>query len=424
MKPGFFLLIDEPNLSSEIEQLVKRGESFTVPLSLPDFRPSKREVFLVSFDGKRLGAIALGVRGRTVTTGRKSVQMQRVHRLKPSVELSELTEDLPSRLKTHFVRTSAGTGSRVPPATWNALIDALTVRDSEIVALLRSFDAVADERVIHPNASFTEERDAINLAVRCAGLDPNAVMQRADIEMQAESKLPHFLQTVRETKVLEDFAIYHDTNVFADWLPVTAHVSGAVTFENSNRRVTVMNVNKTEVERVLGVDMIYYAEEFDSFTTVQYKRMTREGDGGKFAYRPLGETYEAELKRMLDADSKFNKDAWTSLKAFRLHPGAFYFKLIYDHSFDPTSASLLKGMYIPLEYWLKLVTDDACRGPQGGVQVTHENARRYITGDFFVELVKGGWIGSRGADSAFIADVITRSLEMDRQVVLARAKKL
>jgi hypothetical protein len=46
-----------------------------------------------------------------------------------------------------------------------------------------------------------------------------------------------------------------------------------VEFQQGPRKLTVINVNRSGVEHALGVDLVYYNHEFDSYVLVQYKRM-------------------------------------------------------------------------------------------------------------------------------------------------------
>ena len=47
---------------------------------------------------------------------------------------------------------------------------------------------------------------------------------------------------------------------------------------------------------------------------------------------------------------------------YRLNPEAFYFKLCEEISFTPLSNNLIRGMYLPLDYWEILTAAPESRG--------------------------------------------------------------
>lgn len=48
------------------------------------------------------------------------------------------------------------------------------------------------------------------------------------------------------------------------------------------------------------------------------------------------------------------------------------------------------GMYLPLDYWRRLVADDAALGKRGGRLVTYENVGRKLSESEFIALIAGG----------------------------------
>lgn len=78
-------------------------------------------------------------------------------------------------------------------------------------------------------------------------------------------------------------------------------------------------------------------------------------------------------------------------------------------------------MYLPIELYDVVVRSDEVKGPRDGVVLGYDTIRRYVNNDLFVSLVRGGWVGSRGATSARLTEIVLNSLAADRSVTVAAA---
>jgi hypothetical protein len=181
-----------------------------------------------------------------------------------------------------------------------------------------------------------------------------------------------------------------------------------------------VNVNRRPVERTLGVDLVYYHHDYGSFVLVQYKMMREETSGGstRFFYRPSGDrNLAAELSRMRTIVSSAQTDGVPD--EYRLHAGACYMKLCRPTTLDATSTELIKGLYIPLDYWDVLNASGEVVGPRGGVRLGYDTVRRYLNNSLFVRLVERAWIGSRGVTNADLIKVVRAAVDAGRSVTLA-----
>ena len=198
---------------------------------------------------------------------------------------------------------------------------------------------------------------------------------------------------------------------------------GATTFQRRGHALTVANVNRTPIERVLGVDLLYFQEEYHSFIFVQYKRMTRDKNNRVY-YRPSGVSYEREYERMKKWDMRTRPHTKSpDLSSYRLGGDAFFFKIYANPIGVPAQDGLLRGMYFPLSYWTSLAASPEVRGPKGGVRITYDNAGRYFTNTQFADLVGSGWVGSSPQDEKMLANVIAQALGARHSVTLAVAQR-
>ena len=255
----------------------------------------------------------------------------------------------------------------------------------------------------------TEERDALGLALQI--FDPQLRSIVPSVNSVSTPDAP-FLLALQSSNLPEDLGVAYDAEVFDGWIPRDVPAVGATTFERGGQALTVANVNRTRIENVMGVDLLYFQEEYRSFVFVQYKRMTREDTKLPF-YRPVGVSYGREYERMLEWDRRTRASPMPSdLTSYRLGSDAFFFKLYANPIGAPTPDRLLRGMYFPLSYWTSLIASPEVRGPRGGIQITHaECRRRYLTNTHFIGLVGDGWVGTSPQNAEMINDVIAQALD-------------
>lgn len=81
-------------------------------------------------------------------------------------------------------------------------------------------------------------------------------------------------------------------------------------------------------------------------------------------------------------------------------------------------------MYLPLDFWESLRDAGALEGPRGGLVVDPEKVPRYLTNTQFINLVQNGWIGSRGAASELLNEIVHNGLKERRSQILAVSTRL
>ena len=72
-------------------------------------------------------------------------------------------------------------------------------------------------------------------------------------------------------------------------------------------------------------------------------------------------------------------------------------------------------MYFAREHFEELL--DKQRRPRNGMRIGYNDVDRYFSNTMFVDLVRDGWIGSRGPASDAIKSLIRESLDSGRAVV-------
>lgn len=335
--------------------------------------------------------------GRPLTTLDRLVSITDVLELDNPIRLGELEPHIPARHRPMLVRRGM-----LPPRGGEAVIAAMLRLFPDLasrVAYLGRLD-VAQLPDGHRGEVLNMERDGLGLLLEIAG------MSRAVLREWAEPGPDSpFLAGLPERTPIEDAQIGYDVERFADLVREPETRIEWRTFSGGGRRLHVMNANRTRVERTLGVDVVYLNEPEDSFVLVQYKRLQRSKAGSSTPafYRPDA-NLEDELVRMRRIDGLSHGVPGR----FRLLCTPCWLKLTDPSSTVDDPAALLKGMYFAREHFEELLA--SCRGPHGGIRIGYDNVDRYMTNTVFTELVRDGWIGSRGAATADIRGLIAESL--------------
>jgi hypothetical protein len=264
-------------------------------------------------------------------------------------------------------------------------------------------------------------RDANNLAFRLSGFstkkDKDIIAKSYNLEYQY---IPPFVKDIEEISLKEDDMIFNDLNVFGDWNRIGANAIGYVEFEKENRKLTILNTNRKGAEEILGVDLIYYHDFFKSYTLIQYKRMLKSDIESTWGFRP-DRTFEKELEKMrFHASQIFDDDSESNLVNFRFNYNPFFFKFCPAEVFDLNDKDLVRGMYIPLDYWKALERSKNTHGPRGGMRITYNNVLRHFNNSEFINLVQKGWIGTKNFSTRKIEEIISNSLTLNRTVLLAK----
>jgi hypothetical protein len=274
-----------------------------------------------------------------------------------------------------------------------------------INASVRGPTSVRDARAL--------QHDALRLALKAFGVTDAAA---ATIQLTGKDTA---LDTVR---LREDAVIEHDAKSIPGWELDHSYMTGRATFV---RELEVFTANKQPLEELFGVDLIYLNHARKALIMVQYKmlepqaRRTRIVRGSMFEYKvqddpewivPIDRQFKEELARM----ARFDKDLPVK-GPFRLHPGAFFFKLVKRCASVDAS-----GIILSLGHLKQLITEGKASGPRGGLRINYKSLQgHYLRGEVFIELIRSGYIGTRGATTTHLQGLIEEAVNGGRAVVAA-----
>ncbi|MFD0963241.1 hypothetical protein [Pseudofulvibacter geojedonensis] len=407
------------NIDNDISEYPEEGYHFSDVISSSNKIPEKG-IAIISFDRDSIACIATYKKTGRVATKKDRIAFKNFVVLENEITIEDIEINLSSKIKKHFYRQATSHITVFSEKVCDGVLGYFSKKHPRIYDEIQ----LLDKRIQNYMPKYTkrveeiiaQEKDAVNLVFKMFNFNESDI----PIWSSNDNTAP-FLKGFNNMTIREDPMVNHDSQVFGDWLKIKQHAQGIVEFVKENQKVTLMNVNRQPLEKTMGVDLLIYHHTFDSYTFIQYKRMTKESD--IYLYRPSDSTYKSEIERMNSFMEKItpnvsNKD----LKNYRFNDDLFYFKLCPARIENSFSNRMVGGMYLPLELWNILLEDDCTNGPKGGKQLNFNNVGRYFNNSQFINLAQNGWIGSKVEDSKNITDIIMDSINSDNSITLAEYK--
>ena len=378
----------------------------------------------VGFEDNAITHLALGRQGRRAATAMKRLNLEGLTRLPTPVSHVAVLERLQKRFKPH-VAPRFEAGGLLPPGSFAAVVEAIRELLPESNALLDRFSARRQELIAalstNVRRALAYQKETLATALTIAGIDTDTLRDWQPTTEGGPSQ--SFLDGLPEARLREDQMLLNDMSSFPGFDLAKSMRHGAATFTNDRVSLTVVMANRNPLEEQTGADLIYRNEPYRSFVIVQYKTMEQEPGGARF--RLPNAKLANELQRMETLWNQLQDcDADSGLGGYRLTADPCFLKLCPRVVFDPDSVGLIRGMYIPLGYWHRLVVDPNIFGPRGGRAVTFDNVGRYLNNTSFSELVASGWIGTTVPQTAILDSVIRDIVATGRTVTIAVKRNL
>lgn len=415
---GLFL-----KLASNRKQIFEAGVAeygrFSEPVDDFDHSRNAALICFVFTDGK-LTHIAKAKKGLSAGTELRRLNLTEVTQLDAAISSRALLSKVPKRFHKSLSKRLDG-GGLLSPKSFVHVVDAVRQLSSYNAALLDRFSKARQDLLKKLSSdvkqSLEHQKIALISALQLADIDRDSLQEWSP---PVQGNPTSFLDGLSSFRGLEDQMVVHDLNQVPGFKFVKPHATGAAIFESDDARLTVMLANKLPLERQTGTDLIYFNETFQSFVMVQYKAM--EKDSKSEAYFPLpDEQLDEEIRRMDELVQKMNAcPVDKSIDGFRLYENPFFLKLCPRLIFNPDEVSSIPGMYLPLDYWKKLVADKPrTRGPRGGQRVTYKNVGRHMDNTEFINCVAKAWVGTNTKQSKYLKQLVLTVLGTGRSVALA-----
>jgi len=415
---GYVLIVPHDRALTLLEHA---GGGETVGEPVPVFELSRRAPILVlaCFQPGAVTHIAIGRKGVASGTRLVRLNLTDLVALTAVLPIDRLLRELPARNRAPVGRRLRE-GGPFSPAAFDEVVAALLRLAPDLAPQLMRFSgarsALVKQLSDRQRSALAEQKEGVGLALKIAGLDTRVLL---DWSPPPDNSPSSFLEGLPHARVREDAMIVHDLGQIPGFNAVRDYAFAAKVFEGPGTRLTVILANKLPLEEQFGTDLIYYNETFKSFVMVQYKAMERPASG-RAEFRLPNAQLDVEIARMDQTlETLAAIEDGGSPIGFRFHASPFFFKLCARHLFNPDDSGLFPGMYLPLDYWRRLVADDATLGARGGRLITYENVGRKLSESEFIALTAGGWIGTNVEQSGVLETIVREVLSTGRSVTLA-----
>ena len=380
-----------------------------------------RNVPLLCFildDSNQITHIALGKRGRLAGTDLRRLNLERIFKLTNMVSVSSIYERSPTTVKKKL-NEKLMNGGLLPPKSFEALINILSELAPESASILKRYSEERIRRIENLSSkskeALAEQKEAVATALTIAGIDRDELL---GWDVNTNKETSSFLDGLEQARLREDPMVVNDLMNLPGYEIIKTAPYNSVVFENDQSKLTVVLANRLPLEKQLGTDLIYYNETFSCFLMIQYKAM--EEEAGEFVYRFPNQQLTEEIDRMKAVMGELKKCAPnTEADGYRLSENPFFLKICPRIVFNPDNVGLVKGMYLPLDYWELLSEHPSLVGPKGGRRLSYRNVRRYFDNSAFVTIASGGWVGTNINQSTVLQEAIRSTLDSGRAVVFA-----
>ena len=288
-----------------------------------------------------------------------------------------------------------------------------TVADYELI----------DKLSVEARSIVRQEHDAVEMALRIANMIPRSSYDWSPTK-QGKSEIRSFFTGLQPSGYLEDDIVRWELDKIPGFEVLDKTVFGHYVLGDGKTVLHTFHANKNALEKTMGVDLIYFNEQHESFILVQYKMA--EPQGGDNVFRFPNQQLTTEVKRMDAIHEVLLKEAKNLggnrlTKDYRITEDPFFLKFCPRDGFDPDANEQVRGMIIPLSMWRDVEGDvsSAFDDPQGGKIFGFENCPRYFDNTGFKSLIQEGWVGTSSVTRAFLEGVVTEIINNGKSLVLA-----
>jgi hypothetical protein len=391
-------------LSDEIKQIY---------LSIARTRETASIAF-ISIEKDKINYIARYRRDRIVATNKARVFFDLVLKINKPVPLDFILTNSRDSMKNSLTNIFLDRQIKIINENqWDEIVRSLIKFDSNNKELLDAI-LLKNGKYDKTNRNYivSTERDAIGLVLRIADLDEelNDIVKWNITDFDT----PHFLKNLNGLNLREDQLIINDFTCFGDLKVIKEYKNTTCTLSNGRNTVSIIYANRTPLENNIGVDLIYYGHNHQTFIFVQYKRLVEENK--KYIYRANNDkSLIKELDRMNNLKTHMIEDKHD----YRINDEVFYFKFCKEKQ-DIYTKDLCQGFYLPKDFFDLIYSRQ--KKENKSVVFSYDVVERYLNNTLFIELIKSGLIGTKYINANSISKVIKETLESGKSLILATNK--
>lgn len=246
----------------ELLNKAREGSCFTDTLVMP-LVAADLDLAYLSFDGEKFTFAGLFTSGSNAATGKRRGKFDHLCKLATPIPLASARVDASTIDVTARISPTTITGDYADYTqswiehTFPDNVDVLTELDYTRFCLLKA-------RSEPPEPTLFEQRDSVGLLLDIADFDRRDFLRRVGHGHAPPSgslidMLPESTGELDEKLILE-----HDMEMFGDWHRKDPDLKGTRVYSNGKTKVTLLCVDRSHIENVTGVDLIYHLDTYDS----------------------------------------------------------------------------------------------------------------------------------------------------------------
>lgn len=402
--------------------------------AVPQFSVARgrRIIVLVSFEDKLITHIAYGIKGNPVVTRSYSLKLSGVQRLENPVNFGEIVSMVGSSWQSRVMKVLER-GGLLPTRTRDYTLNAVIVVNPSAAKFLNTDSE--KRKIFFKNLkstareNFSFQRDCIHMALEFAE------MQRDLLQWDIPDDKEDDVRSIAELIPAGEVRAGEDIKISTDWGRIPGfeesyadqyHLAARTFYSKKKPRqkLTVIMANKETLEKQTGADLIYCNDTHKNFIMVQYKNMNDQYENQEIFRWSNGDKFIDQVNRMDNVLQYLNNIPIASdSRNYRFTTDPFFLKICKQSEVKVDDIGMVKGMYIPLEYWKRRYREGRFNGPNGGHFISYGNVGRYISNSDFIRYMVGGWIGTSVDHFDILAPIVEYLLNAKRTVAIAFVDK-
>jgi len=369
-------------------------------------------ICLLEIHGSDTCYLGTATRKSAVSTFDSLLTIKKLRPVVPS-SLREIEQRVTDSRMKHLLNDklpSTGAFSRLSPKLSSHLIHLLAQEPENHASLEIALSQLPKLRRV-PNINWAQE-DAIRSAMKVFGLQANEVPVEVVLSRGAASGL-----TLIGTYLYEDNVVHADASRLPGFKLIAQDITGRAVFEKRDERLVIYTANRLPLEKMLGVDLIYFNETKGNIVMVQYKMLeeAKSQNGSRdWQFRPDKQLWD-EIDRMKLPESV------GEVTDYRLSRNPFFFKFVKRKVVDDSHQSFV----VSLDHLNHILASSEARGPKGGIRVSYEALDgTYLRETEMIGLIRSGYVGTHRAETKALATIVSEVLRGNKALVLAWQSKV
>ena len=415
-----FVLTFEPERTEWLAEKIYSGNDLAESFSALDWKFERRELALLVLSKAPLSISAMCLMERmhgSGGSGKLKMRMSNIILFDTPIENEEI-----SNYDLNSIVCTPETLSRTDISTWdNLLAELKQLRPEKSSAINHLIELRIEEHRLLGGSNrvriLNEQRDGIGLSLDIAEMDRPTVLK--GIKIENINNASSILDLLDILPIQERTLLEHDSRIFDQLLGDLPRRSGIFS-EGRGKSVRAYVVDQTNIETVLGIDLIIYSTCYDSFLLLQYKRMNKDETSWSYQISPSSNIHQ-QLHRMSHFRSSAAKEPLlpTTLWSYRLNNEPFYFKFCEQFRPDARDDSLVPGITMSESHLREFMDLPEVKGPNGGQSIGYRNCPRYMNNTEFIQLARAGCIGAGPQSKALLKKVLEANNKGGRSAMLA-----